>query len=162
VVEALAALARLRAAAGAREGPAAHPECRDDPAAGAAGAGPADFIRRQRFKIMSDCAQLAPAVRRQEQALAALAATDTAGYTLQGLADVRRFQRALELAISTGDQLYLAGERTRLATAPLQQAASLVVALRNETVPRWLIVPREDLARTGVFRGGAAPVVRGP
>ena len=150
----LAALASLRsilgtgqALRGAEVAPADKAaRCTGEVAAAASGTGTTDFERRQRFKILGDCSQLTGVTDWPDLALAGFAAADTAGFTLVGAPDVRRLQLTLDrLGRLAGGPSSIGRPRARIVTAPVAGAPSIIVSLRNQTEPRWLAVPADDL-----------------
>lgn len=154
----LAALARLRAelegtGTGRPPGPGRAALCAEAPGARVRGTGPADFERRQRFKILADCSRMGPAADRRVLAADAVAAADTAGFTLVGAPDVRRFQDALERAVrAAGRPEYGVRDRTRLETMAPEGRAALPVAFANRTAALWLVLSEDDLVTARVVR----------
>ncbi|HSQ31974.1 MAG TPA: hypothetical protein VLN49_19085 [Gemmatimonadaceae bacterium] len=110
---------------------------------------PAAFAARQRFKLYADCGANA----------GAFAIADTPGFTLIGIEDVLRFERAASgLLASVGMPPLHAGH-----LEPAQPDRDAIpVALATETMPRWLdLEPDERLAlRAIVALGDAATGAR--
>jgi hypothetical protein len=118
-----------------------------------AGTGPADFMDRQRFKLLADCARMTSNPDRAVHARAAIAvATDPSAratndvFTLVGAEDVRRFRDALQIAKRLGgDAMYNATTRTHVERRAHEGSVGVIVALPNQTVPYRLNVRAQDL-----------------
>jgi tetratricopeptide (TPR) repeat protein len=113
-----------------------------------AASGPADFVRRQRFKVLADCIQSDPRSSRAH-ALAAYEATDTANFTLVGIADARRLERVMSRILRPAGIHYRQGN---IESAAASIGRSLPLSLPTETVARWLKLEADDVIAVNVIR----------
>jgi hypothetical protein len=122
--------------------------CEAAPERRIAGTGPADFVRRQRFKVNADCTA-ADARAGRARAIAAYDAADTANFTLMGIADVRRLERVMALILDPAGIEY---RPARIESGLPMDGRPLPVSMPSETSARWLKLERDDVIAVTVVR----------
>jgi len=112
------------------------------------GTGPADFVRRQRFKVIADCVAAETRAGRA-RAIAAYDAADTVTFTLVGIADVRRLERVMTRILEPAGIEY---RPASIETVPPADGRPLPVSMPSETSARWLKLERDDVIAVAVVR----------
>ena len=118
------------------------------------GTGKADFVARQQFKMLADCAKLGPSNLRRESAMAAVrlidsAAVDSAGATLVGGGDIARFERVM---ITLLEPFGVSFQTAHIDRARVEGGPSIRVSLPGETRPLWYTAAEDGMVAARVVR----------
>jgi len=108
--------------------------------------GDAEFIARQRFKMLADCAELAER-RARAYAIEAFALVDTARITLVGGNDVARLERIMRVLLQP---FGIAPQSAHLDPVPSPGGPLIQVSLGGETVPYWYAAEMDDIVAARV------------
>ena len=109
--------------------------------------GTSDFMTRQRFKVLAECAQVADVAARLRYALRAFSIVDAGGVTLVGGGDIRRFGRVMSTILGS---VGLTHEAVHLDRAQPRSGPSIPVSLPAETKAFWLAVPSDAMVAARV------------
>jgi tetratricopeptide (TPR) repeat protein len=101
----------------------------------------AEFLARQRFKILADCVKAGPSNRRREKAIAAFRLADSA-VTLVGGGDLVRFERVMTTLL---DPFGVSFEAAHLDPAPPWGDQYIQVSLPGETRPLQVAAALDDV-----------------